>query len=191
MSIHLAQALVPALVICLGAACLICRMLQWPADTDDDILERRLDDAYRADRRRSDWLDDEHPHLALGDTRPVDAYFLQQWFFQRTIDRAESVRSIEQVLRLIGSDEDLEANCSHKEVMMPKSRNDNNVASVRTVSGENECCICLMEYAKGDKIVWAKTGACNHIFHQKCVQKWIKDHPSCPLCRVNLFHSPI
>ena len=24
---------------------------------------------------------------------------------------------------------------------------------------------------------------CEHLFHQKCIKKWFKRNPSCPLCR--------
>ena len=52
---------------------------------------------------------------------------------------------------------------------------------------ENKCCsICLEEYEIENKIL---KYPCEHIFHQKCIEKWIKSEvdksntPSCPNCR--------
>ena len=28
---------------------------------------------------------------------------------------------------------------------------------------------------------------CNHIFHETCLIKWLKDHNNCPLCRIELL----
>ncbi|CAI9116381.1 OLC1v1017511C1 [Oldenlandia corymbosa var. corymbosa] len=45
-----------------------------------------------------------------------------------------------------------------------------------------ECSICLSEYADGDK---ARQLRCNHVFHNKCLDKWLQagSHATCPLCR--------
>ncbi|KAI3779199.1 hypothetical protein L2E82_08791 [Cichorium intybus] len=43
-----------------------------------------------------------------------------------------------------------------------------------------ECVICLEEYGVGDV---AKEMPCKHRFHSGCVEKWLKIHGSCPVCR--------
>lgn len=50
---------------------------------------------------------------------------------------------------------------------------------------DRDCCICLSEYKKGEKLrILPK---CNHGFHVKCVDKWLKCHSSCPTCRQSLI----
>ena len=48
-----------------------------------------------------------------------------------------------------------------------------------------ECCnICCEEYVKGE---YKRTlHSCNHIFHKKCVDKWLKSKSNCPICRNEL-----
>ena len=48
-----------------------------------------------------------------------------------------------------------------------------------------ECCnICCEDYITGQ---YKRTlPACNHIFHKKCVDKWLKSKSNCPICRNEL-----
>jgi hypothetical protein len=56
----------------------------------------------------------------------------------------------------------------------------------------DSCVICLENFAfddkkqliKDDKIIFLE---CKHIFHERCIIKWLKDHDNCPICRFNLF----
>lgn len=45
----------------------------------------------------------------------------------------------------------------------------------------SECAICLSEFVEGDGI--RVLPACNHVFHVKCVEKWLALRCSCPTCR--------
>jgi hypothetical protein len=60
--------------------------------------------------------------------------------------------------------------------------------SVRSVISQSkpECSICLEQYEEGETISWAKNEECNHMFHEKCIVKWMENHDECPLCRINL-----
>jgi hypothetical protein len=49
-----------------------------------------------------------------------------------------------------------------------------------------ECSICLTAVLQEQK----KTTACNHTFHAECLDRWTKDHATCPLCRHSLEHAP-
>ena len=42
------------------------------------------------------------------------------------------------------------------------------------------CCICLIPMKLGDDIVLLK---CQHLFHFKCLEKWIETKEVCPFCR--------
>eukprot|EP00549_Striatella_unipunctata_P026153 CAMPEP_0118725516 /NCGR_PEP_ID=MMETSP0800-20121206/33185_1 /TAXON_ID=210618 ORGANISM="Striatella unipunctata, Strain CCMP2910" /NCGR_SAMPLE_ID=MMETSP0800 /ASSEMBLY_ACC=CAM_ASM_000638 /LENGTH=173 /DNA_ID=CAMNT_0006634227 /DNA_START=223 /DNA_END=744 /DNA_ORIENTATION=- len=50
----------------------------------------------------------------------------------------------------------------------------------------NCCAICLVEYEIGDTIVWSSNSACEHMFHESCITKWLMKTMSevkCPCCR--------
>lgn len=42
---------------------------------------------------------------------------------------------------------------------------------------EHKCVICLSD------LYDEYTIPCEHSFHRKCIQKWMKRHNSCPICR--------
>jgi hypothetical protein len=48
-----------------------------------------------------------------------------------------------------------------------------------------QCFICMDEY----KVNQFKRNLpnCNHCFHKKCIDKWLKKKASCPICRDNLL----
>ncbi|KAL3078140.1 hypothetical protein niasHT_033115 [Heterodera trifolii] len=45
---------------------------------------------------------------------------------------------------------------------------------------ENSCAICLDPIENGTMV---KPLPCKHIFHNKCIYSWIKQHITCPICR--------
>ncbi|CAK8578937.1 unnamed protein product [Lathyrus sativus] len=46
---------------------------------------------------------------------------------------------------------------------------------------DTECVICLSEFTNGEKVrVLPK---CNHGFHVRCIDIWLREHSSCPKCR--------
>ncbi|MBA0750352.1 hypothetical protein Gogos_001766, partial [Gossypium gossypioides] len=46
---------------------------------------------------------------------------------------------------------------------------------------DSECLICLSEFTAGERLRFLPK--CNHGFHVRCVDKWLKSHTSCPKCR--------
>ncbi|KAK4478807.1 hypothetical protein RD792_014358 [Penstemon davidsonii] len=50
------------------------------------------------------------------------------------------------------------------------------------------CSICLAGY-KGSDIVRV-LAECEHIFHMKCVDPWLRLHPTCPVCRTSPLPTP-
>lgn len=50
--------------------------------------------------------------------------------------------------------------------------------------GFTECPICLNQFEQGETVGRL---SCGHLFHRDCVACWICDHPSCPVCRKQLF----
>ncbi|MCL7023495.1 hypothetical protein MKW94_004977 [Papaver nudicaule] len=51
-------------------------------------------------------------------------------------------------------------------------------------SGEDaECSICLANYADNEEL---RELPCAHFFHVECVDKWLKENVSCPLCNCDI-----
>lgn len=49
-----------------------------------------------------------------------------------------------------------------------------------------ECAICLADFAEGERV--RVLPECDHRFHVKCIDTWLRSHSSCPNCRHLLFH---
>ncbi|KAL5709058.1 RING-type E3 ubiquitin transferase [Ranunculus cassubicifolius] len=50
------------------------------------------------------------------------------------------------------------------------------------------CSICLSDYKNID--VLRQLPGCGHLFHLKCVDPWLRLHPTCPVCRNTLTPTP-
>ncbi|XP_076938044.1 RING-H2 finger protein ATL32-like [Bidens hawaiensis] len=53
----------------------------------------------------------------------------------------------------------------------------NNVTDVKGTV----CSICLEDYKPTDFV--RLIPECDHLFHVKCIDTWLKAHPTCPMCR--------
>jgi hypothetical protein len=57
----------------------------------------------------------------------------------------------------------------------------------------NICTICLCNYEIGSEIVWSSNSACEHAFHQGCIEQWLmkqREGPLCPCCRREFVIDP-
>ncbi|KAJ3683674.1 hypothetical protein LUZ60_013901 [Juncus effusus] len=56
-------------------------------------------------------------------------------------------------------------------------------------AGKKECAVCLADFLTGG------TGrvlpVCGHAFHKECIEKWFKNHSTCPVCRANVKLRPV
>lgn len=50
------------------------------------------------------------------------------------------------------------------------------------------CSICLGDYEDNDMLRLLPD--CGHVFHLKCVDCWLRQHSTCPLCRKSLAPTP-
>ncbi|KAL8526960.1 hypothetical protein ACS0TY_015994 [Phlomoides rotata] len=51
------------------------------------------------------------------------------------------------------------------------------------------CSICLADYKSVD--VLRVLPECGHLFHLKCVDPWLRLHPTCPVCRTSPMPTPL
>ncbi|XP_066383027.1 RING-H2 finger protein ATL39-like [Miscanthus floridulus] len=52
------------------------------------------------------------------------------------------------------------------------------------VQEESQCTVCLEEYEAKDMVRVLPT--CGHAFHAACIDAWLRQHPTCPVCRASL-----
>jgi len=50
---------------------------------------------------------------------------------------------------------------------------------------DGRCEICLVEFTvwSNRNVVASPNPACRHVFHKKCITKWLERKPTCPCCR--------
>ncbi|XP_077452221.1 uncharacterized protein LOC144071202 isoform X2 [Stigmatopora argus] len=49
--------------------------------------------------------------------------------------------------------------------------------------GNTRCQICFCDYERGEQL---RMLPCFHDYHAQCVDRWLQENPTCPVCRVNL-----
>ncbi|XP_058182575.1 RING-H2 finger protein ATL8-like [Rhododendron vialii] len=55
-------------------------------------------------------------------------------------------------------------------------------------SEDAQCTVCLAEYHKED--ILRVLPYCGHSFHATCIDKWLQQHSTCPVCRISLRELP-
>ncbi|KAK2636200.1 hypothetical protein Ddye_030992 [Dipteronia dyeriana] len=91
----------------------------------------------------------------------------------------EGTSSLDSLLRNVLATKDGQPPASKASVeAMPSFRIDGEMGGAG-----GECAICLEEYEDGEM---AKEMPCKHRFHDKCIDKWLGIHGSCPVCRYKM-----
>jgi hypothetical protein len=54
-----------------------------------------------------------------------------------------------------------------------------------TFNKYTDCCICLLNYKIGEKIV--ELDGCLHSFHENCALLWLEEKRECPICRKKIL----
>lgn len=57
------------------------------------------------------------------------------------------------------------------------------VVKCSTAMAGEKCCVCLDAYERGQHL---RRLPCGHTFHKKCIDKWLKMKPRCPICMINV-----
>ena len=47
----------------------------------------------------------------------------------------------------------------------------------------DSCSVCLFPFEAGDR---GRTLSCSHMYHEECIDRWLSEHSSCPVCKVVL-----
>ncbi|KAM4602676.1 uncharacterized protein ACJ7VT_019289 [Polymixia lowei] len=53
-------------------------------------------------------------------------------------------------------------------------------------AGNTQCQICFCDYTDGEKL---RLLPCFHDYHVQCIDRWLKENASCPICRANMAES--
>ncbi|KAL6602803.1 hypothetical protein ACP70R_043164 [Stipagrostis hirtigluma subsp. patula] len=59
------------------------------------------------------------------------------------------------------------------------------VAGVNDGAGAGEECAVCLGLVGRDGPATRQLPACRHVFHKHCVDRWLREHPTCPICRCN------
>ncbi|GJN33014.1 hypothetical protein PR202_gb21570 [Eleusine coracana subsp. coracana] len=61
---------------------------------------------------------------------------------------------------------------------------DEDVEDADVGTGDDVCAVCLAELHDGaGETLRRRLHPCGHAFHRDCVDRWLRDHDTCPLCR--------
>ncbi|XP_066534455.1 RING finger protein 150a [Hoplias malabaricus] len=53
-----------------------------------------------------------------------------------------------------------------------------------TESDFDNCAVCIEGYKPNDVV---RILPCRHVFHKNCVDPWLQDHRTCPMCKMNIL----
>ncbi|NXC20843.1 RNF43 ligase, partial [Corythaeola cristata] len=66
----------------------------------------------------------------------------------------------------------------------PRCRPASRWDSTSSCSSAPVCAICLEEFSEGQEL---RIISCSHEFHRECVDPWLQQHHTCPLCMFNIL----
>ncbi|TKY74406.1 RING-H2 finger protein ATL11 [Spatholobus suberectus] len=62
------------------------------------------------------------------------------------------------------------------------------VKSLKIGRAALECAVCLSEFEEDETL--RLIPKCSHVFHRDCIDAWLANHSTCPVCRANLVPKP-
>ncbi|NXT85152.1 RN128 ligase, partial [Zapornia atra] len=55
----------------------------------------------------------------------------------------------------------------------------------KETSPDGDCCVVCLELYKPNEVVRILT--CNHLFHKNCIDPWLLEHRTCPMCKCDIL----
>lgn len=103
----------------------------------------------------------------------------------------QQAQRIEDFLNMMPSLNDLETTMNNqlglsKEDLnkIPRKIYSKGYRSFLSLSQQHLCPICFEDYKVGEEV--SDLPVCNHMFHSRCIEKWLSQNPLCPMCRTNV-----
>ncbi|XP_077091838.1 RING finger protein 148 [Siphateles boraxobius] len=56
------------------------------------------------------------------------------------------------------------------------------------VSEDTSCVVCTDSFTHNEQVTVLP---CRHLYHKKCIEPWLLEHPTCPMCKYNILKSKI
>ncbi|XP_036425088.1 RING finger protein 148 [Colossoma macropomum] len=53
---------------------------------------------------------------------------------------------------------------------------------------ENNCAVCIDSFKRGDIVT---TLPCSHLFHKTCIEPWLLEHHTCPMCKYDILKGEV
>lgn len=111
-------------------------------------------------------INEEHEYILLNTPMFTDDLEALAFNITRTINKRNGSSS---------KKEQVKTNCPCRKIKV------NDVL----LTSSNTCSICIDPFLAGE---YQRTLKCKHIFHKKCIDKWIKkDKNECPMCRTQII----
>lgn len=127
--------------------------------------------------------------VGMGDVREE---VIKRCLFHRTLEHGDSARNLSIILaaanskRLEEKESDEGGNLFSRSWRSIEASIHNRLSSRRN-NKLKDCSICLKPFDSNETVSWAKNDDCDHVYHQKCILRWMRAHDNCPMCRTNLL----
>jgi hypothetical protein len=69
--------------------------------------------------------------------------------------------------------------------VMPANILEENTELFDLFGEEGFCTICQTTLAEGERV--RGINKCQHLYHAECLEPWLRNHSTCPVCRVDVF----
>ena len=56
----------------------------------------------------------------------------------------------------------------------------------KKINSKEVCVICFEDFTDKHRHKAATLRGCNHVYHKKCLKRWLKERTVCPLCNIEL-----
>ncbi|CDW74285.1 zinc finger protein [Stylonychia lemnae] len=94
------------------------------------------------------------------------------------VETDQLVQNIEQIDRLLGRQ-----NQEQKKGISDEGLKKQKCFTYSQIDGQDTCSICIKNVSKDEKVYEL---VCKHIFHEECIDPWLKQSHLCPNCRKDL-----